>query len=68
MTFFAFPKARQSIERHGKNPKVVHTGATNVATEREAFLSDSESRSHSESDLFSESDCESDSESSVHGF
>lgn len=45
--------------------EVTHAGATNVAAEREAFVSASESGSDSESDLFSESDRESDSASSV---
>ncbi|KXX74184.1 hypothetical protein MMYC01_210518, partial [Madurella mycetomatis] len=48
-----------------EKPEVMYAGATNVAAEREAFVSDSESRSDSESDSFSESDRESDSESSV---
>ena len=45
--------------------EVTYDGATNVAAEREAFVSASESGSDSESDLFSESDRESDLASSV---
>jgi hypothetical protein len=48
-----------------EKPEVMFAGSTNVAAERVAFVSDSESSSDSESDLFSEADRESDSESSV---
>ncbi|KAK4244958.1 hypothetical protein C7999DRAFT_43436 [Corynascus novoguineensis] len=45
--------------------EVTHAGATSVATEREAFVSDMEPGSDSETNLFSESDRESDSTSRV---
>jgi hypothetical protein len=50
-------KGKAIYRETGENPKAVYTGATNLAAEREAFVSDSESSV--------DSDCDSDSDSDV---